>query len=67
LSTINGNIKFLKIDIPLVNGVAHVIDRCISEKVPFYGFEDSDEFEMEFGVISRRSMKVYGEEKELVF
>jgi hypothetical protein len=60
-------VKVLKADIPLVNGVAHIIDRCISEKGPFYSFLDSDEFEFEFGILNRRSMKVYGDEKNLVF
>jgi hypothetical protein len=47
--------------------VAHVIEECISDRKEFYLYDESDEFEYEYGVISKRSMKVVGEEKFLEF
>jgi len=66
-STINGNIKVLKSDISILDGVIHIIDSCIDTRGEFYLFDDMDEFDQEYGVISKRSMKVTGEEKELNF
>ncbi|CAL8077470.1 unnamed protein product [Orchesella dallaii] len=64
LSGINGKVKILKADISLTNGVAHVIDQCISDEAPFYVYPQSDEFKNEFGVM-RRSFRVTGEEKNI--
>jgi hypothetical protein len=67
LSSINGHIRVVKSDIPLLNGVAHIIEDCIADNTAFYLFEESDEFLNEYGVISKRSMKIVGEEKFLNF
>lgn len=67
LTQINGRIRVVKSDIPLMNGVAHVVEDCFSDQKSFYMFEEGDEFEFEYGVISKRSMKITGEEKFLDF
>lgn len=56
--------RILKSDISLTNGVAHVIDQCISDETPFYVYPQSDEFKNEYGVL-RRSFKLTGEEKNI--
>lgn len=67
LTTINGHIRIVKSDISLLNGVAHVIEDCINDQTAFYLFDESDEFGNEYGVLSKRSMKIVGEEKFLNF
>lgn len=67
LVTLNGHIRVVKNDIPLTNGVAHIIEDCISDKMEFYSFLEVDGFEFEYGVLSKRHMKIHGEEKFLDF
>ena len=49
----NGRIRIIKADIPLRNGVAHIIDSCITQDPNFYVYNELSEFASEFGTFKR--------------
>jgi len=54
LTTINGHINVIKPDIPVGNGVAHIIESCITTDSDFFRDEEQSEFSTEFGAFRRK-------------
>ncbi|CAG7693746.1 unnamed protein product [Allacma fusca] len=63
ISFVNGDIRVVKANIPILNGVAHIISHALSSK-EFFFYDHLSEFSvMEFGAM-RRSFEEDGKEKE---
>jgi len=63
---INGRIRILKADIPLRNGVAHIIEHCLTYSREFLFEAEVNEFSMDFGLL-KRSMALNKKELEEEF
>jgi len=63
---LNGYIKILKADIPVVNGVVHIIDTVLTYDLNFLTNIEMSEFNMEFGTL-RRGMVLNKHELEKEF
>jgi hypothetical protein len=63
---LNGYIKILKADIPVVNGVVHIIDTVLTYDLNFLTNIEMSEFNMEFGTL-RRTMALNKHELEKEF
>jgi len=51
--TVNGRIRIIKPDIPLKNGVAHIVESVLTLDPNFYVYEELSEFSSEFGTFKR--------------